>query len=591
MCVALETLIAHHLDAIAPVQSLAIVYLPAVLLFSLAWGLPAGILLALVSVLAYNYVFIAPYGSIAVADSEDIVTIPIFLVVAAVTSWLAARVRRMAAETTRRRQEADLSARLGQILLGTIDLEAGLEAAASQLAVDLGLPEAKIEVSAVTGDEAHRAVPLVDGRAPVGTLLLPAGTPSETVESLRARIVPSLAALVRAARDRAVIRGSLAASRDEYRRVAEEQAALRRVATLVARGVSPTELFSAVACEMGRLLHADHAGITQFDRAAGQIVSVGSWSVFGPEFMLPVGFTWPADHPSASAKVWRTGRPARMTDYATAGGHISEWARTRGIRSSVACPITVDGRLWGAMVALAATPFQREDAERRMVGFTELLGTAIANAQAHAQLAASRARVMAAADESRRRVERDLHDGAQQRLVSLGLELRAVEAAMPPELEQLREQLSLTVEGLGGVLQELQEISRGLHPAILSKGGLAPALKVLARRSSVPVKLEVDLEGPLAERVEVTVYYVVSEALTNIAKHAQACEASVRVTGRDGAVELVVHDDGVGGARLDQGSGLIGLMDRVEALSGRMEVFSPKGNGTRIEVRIPAQRR
>jgi signal transduction histidine kinase len=207
----------------------------------------------------------------------------------------------------------------------------------------------------------------------------------------------------------------------------------------------------------------------------------------------------------------------------------------------------------------------------------------------HADLTESRARVVAASDDTRRRIERDLHDGTQQRLVSLGLELRSAEAMVPPELTELRSQLSNTAQGLAGAVEELQEISRGIHPAILSKGGLGPALRTLARRSAVPVELEVHTDRRLPERIEAAAYYVVSEALTNAAKHSHASAVWVRVEAGDAGLEVSIRDDGVGGAAPGQGSGLLGLKDRVEALGGEIEVESPSGSGTSLRVRIPTK--
>ena len=209
--------------------------------------------------------------------------------------------------------------------------------------------------------------------------------------------------------------------------------------------------------------------------------------------------------------------------------------------------------------------------------------------RSRAELAASRARIVTAADETRRQIERDLHDGVQQRLVSLALAQRTAEAMVPPELRELRAQLSRVVDGLAGALEELQEISRGIHPAILAQGGLAPALKTLARRSAVPVELEVRAETRLPEPVEVAVYYVVSEALTNTAKHAHASAVHVAVEARDGVLELSIRDDGSGGADPTRGSGLIGLTDRVDALGGTIEVASPVGQGTTLLITLPIE--
>jgi signal transduction histidine kinase len=215
------------------------------------------------------------------------------------------------------------------------------------------------------------------------------------------------------------------------------------------------------------------------------------------------------------------------------------------------------------------------------------VATAIANAESRAELAASRARVVAAADETRRRIERDLHDGTQQRLVSLGLDLRSAETMVPPEQTELRAQLSRATKGLGDVVENLQEISRGIHPAILSKGGLGPAIKTLARRSAVPVQLDLRAERRLPERIEVAAYYIVSEALTNAAKHAHASVVHVDVKAQDAVVRLSIRDDGIGGADPTQGSGLIGLRDRVETVGGRIEIASPAGTGTSLLVTIP----
>jgi signal transduction histidine kinase len=227
------------------------------------------------------------------------------------------------------------------------------------------------------------------------------------------------------------------------------------------------------------------------------------------------------------------------------------------------------------------------DTESQIAEFTELVATAVANAESRSELTASRARVVATADETRRRIERDLHDGTQQHLVSLALELRAAAAEVPPELDELAARLSRTARGLANVAEDLREISRGIHPAILSRGGLGPALRTLARRSTVPVELDVRTDRRLPEPVEVAAYYVVSEALTNAAKHASASVVHVDLEADHSIVQLTIHDDGVGGADPGQGSGLIGLRDRIEALGGKIELASPAGGGTSLFVKIP----
>jgi signal transduction histidine kinase len=259
-----------------------------------------------------------------------------------------------------------------------------------------------------------------------------------------------------------------------------------------------------------------------------------------------------------------------------------------GIRASVGCPIVVAGLLWGVIAASRERedPFP-PDTEAQIARFTELVATAIANAEAQTALTASRARIVATADQTRRRIERDLHDGAQQRLVSLSLRLRTVATAIPPELDEVHQELAGVEAELGEALDNLRELSRGIHPAILTEGGLGPALRSLARRSSVPVELQVGTEGRLPERVEVAAYYVVAEALTNVAKHAGASVVLVELDSDDGLVRLDIRDDGVGGADPARGSGLVGLTDRVEALGGSIRVRSQPGDGTRITAELP----
>jgi signal transduction histidine kinase len=206
----------------------------------------------------------------------------------------------------------------------------------------------------------------------------------------------------------------------------------------------------------------------------------------------------------------------------------------------------VEGRLWGAVAIRSRRNRFASDAEQRMVEFCELIATAVASAQSRSELIASRARIVAAADDARRRIERDLHDGAQQRLVTLRLELRDVGSRLTGGFSETREQLARIGDALDGVLKELREISRGIHPAILSQGGLVPALKAFARRSAVPVNVDADIHARLPERVEVAAYYLVSEALTNAAKHADASVVEVRASARDGSLEVSIHDDGVG---------------------------------------------
>jgi signal transduction histidine kinase len=379
-----------------------------------------------------------------------------------------------------------------------------------------------------------------------------------------------------------------AQARVELRRYAEEQAALRRVATLVARATPPEEVFAAVAAEVGQLLSAEQALLNRYD-PDGTATALAPWSSTGGAVPFPVGTRWSLGGRNVTTLVFRTRRPARIDDYAEATGPAADLTRTQGVRSIVGAPISVEGRLWGfiSVMTARAEPLPA-DTEARLAGFTELVATALANAEAQAALTASRARIVAAADTTRRRIERDLHDGAQQRLVSLALHLRStVQAAVPPGAGLLAAQLDRVAAELTGVLDELREIARGIHPAVLADGGLHPALKTLARRSAVPVRLDVRADGRLPEQIELAAYYVVCEALTNTVKHAHASAVDVQVHTDEGVLHVRVRDDGHGGADLTRGSGLIGLKDRVEALGGRISLHSPPDAGTTMEMALP----
>jgi signal transduction histidine kinase len=367
----------------------------------------------------------------------------------------------------------------------------------------------------------------------------------------------------------------------DLNRIAAEQAALRRVAMLVARSATPAEVFSVVASEVGQLLGADATTVARFepDATATIVARVGGGT--------PVQSRWQLEPPLLSAVVFRTGRPARVDDIDGYAGAQADYFLREGLLAAVASPIHVGGRLWGAIVVASRRGPFPEGAEQRITDFTELAATAIANADSRAELLASRARIVAASDRARRDIERDLHDGVQQRLVSLALMLRSAQQQIPARPPELDAALSQAADGLGGILAELQEISRGIHPAILSQGGLAPALKTLARRSAIPVEVSVRSGGRLPEQVEVAAYYVVAEALANVAKHARASAACVDVEVHAGELRLRVRDDGIGGADPGRGSGLTGLNDRVEALGGTMQVHSPAGEGTSLLVTLP----
>jgi signal transduction histidine kinase len=370
----------------------------------------------------------------------------------------------------------------------------------------------------------------------------------------------------------------------ELRGFADEQAALRRVATLVARAAPPVEVLTAVAEEAARLLHTPHASMSRYEPDGATRVVAASGNT------LPIGTRVGFGGRNVNTLVFETGRPARVDNYDDASGAAAEGAHRLGIRASVGVPVRVDGRLWGVtFVASTREEPLPADTEARLTGFTELVATAMANADSRAQLTASRARIVAAADATRRRIERDLHDGTQQRLVSLGLELRMARATVPAELPELRTQISQIADELTGAVDELREIARGIHPAILSEGGLGPALRTLARRVPIPVEVDIRTDTRPADRIEVAAYYVASEALTNTTKHAHASTAHITVEQRDTQLHLSISDDGDGGADPTRGTGLIGLRDRVQALGGTIEVSSPPGAGTTILVQLPLQ--
>jgi signal transduction histidine kinase len=244
--------------------------------------------------------------------------------------------------------------------------------------------------------------------------------------------------------------------------------------------------------------------------------------------------------------------------------------------------------VWGAAIVSSK---QQEplppDTEERVSDFADLVATAIANAASRAELIASRARIVAAADDARRRIERNLHDGAQQQLIALSLDARMAEASVPAELDGLKQQLAHLASGLKEANEDLQEISRGLHPSILSKGGLLEALKALARRSVIPVELGVVIDRRLPESAEVAAYYVVAEGLANAVKHSRASKVTVSLVTEDANLCMRVQDNGIGGAHVGKGSGLIGLFDRVEALGGQFEIDCPPGGGTLLHATIP----
>ena len=366
-----------------------------------------------------------------------------------------------------------------------------------------------------------------------------------------------------------------------------EHAALRRVATLVAREPSPAEVFEAVAREVGTLLGARRAQLVRVASAEEGIVAA-SWSD-GTLQPVPVGHRAPLDGRGVLGRMLRDPRPVRIEDWDEAGGGVATLMRSLGIRSGAAGPIVIGGRVWGAVSAVwshaAEMPVGAED---RVGAFAELVAYAIENAEARDEIAASRARLVEAADAARRRIERDLHDGAQQRLVAAALDLTLLEQQLERDPAGARSVLARARAQLDGGLSELRDLARGIHPSVLTDRGLAVALEGLVKRAPMPVDLRVDIPDRLDTGIEAATYFLVSEAITNAAKHARADTVMVEVVaGHGDTVVISVTDDGVGGAQTGRGSGLGGLTDRVEAVGGRLEITSPVGEGTRICARLP----
>ena len=370
----------------------------------------------------------------------------------------------------------------------------------------------------------------------------------------------------------------------ELRARLKEAEALRRVATLVAREHAPGDVLALVTEEVGRHLDADTAVAARHD-APGRATFVATWTA--PQVdpsPFRVGRQFEPVPQGAMARALVTLAPVRVDSYAALPGSFAEEVRASGVHATVAAPILVDGELWGAFaVGSNAGPFG-PDAQERLGAFTELVAQAIANVDARIKLTESRARIVAAADDARRRIERDLHDGAQQRLVALALALQLVARSAEPATAAA---LQGCIEDLQLALAELRELARGLHPAVLTERGVPAALQALAARSPVPVVVDAELDGRLPPGHEATLYFVAAEALTNVAKYAGASAAEVTLRVCDGWAEIAVADDGVGGARAEDGSGLRGLGDRVEALGGRLTLTSEPGHGTTVRARVP----
>lgn len=381
---------------------------------------------------------------------------------------------------------------------------------------------------------------------------------------------------VQRSRDRTTVRGDDGPDADE---------ALRLLATRVASNVPLPEVFSTAARAMGRTLGADHALVCRYERD-GTVTVAGHWSVAGSAApMPPAGGRWPVEDEAVTDLVERTGRPAHLRTDLPATGPIGAWLRSNGIQRLTGCPIVAGDRLWGMAAVLSRTPGSWPP--EPLADFAALLGLAVAHTRHRGELAASRVRLIEASDAVRHRVERRLHESTQQRLVSVGLELRTAQANVPASLAPLRQQLTFAADQITAIIDDLQDMARTLHPAYLPRRGLGPSLRALGRRAGVPVEFRaLGDERRLPDNVAVTVYFVVAESLTNAARHARA--SLVRVTLDLGEpVRLSVHDDGVGGARLRPGAALAALKDRVEALGGTFSLQSSSGAGTTVRVTLP----
>ena len=622
------------LDPHVPVLSLLVLYILAVLPVALVWGTGLAVVTSILSTAAFAYLFLSPTHSIRVADSRELAALGVFLLTAVVMGELAARSRRVAVESTRLSLEQSALRRVATLVAQSGSPSVVFEAVTREVGqlcdADLARMERYEGDGTVTGVAVWSRVPAelavgtridLDGlsiargvaqtggpvrvdsfgqdtgaiarearalgiRASVGCPIVVGGRLWGVIAASTNREEPFPADTeAQIARFTELVATAIANAQagEELRTLAEEQATLRRVATLVARGVRPELVFTTVAEEVSALFDADLTAIVRFE-PNGDVTLLAGHGFAQAE----PGVRSTPDPGFAVRAVRETERAARFEIDDPTSASLPNKIRAEAIRAAVAAPITVEGRLWGAItVASRDEEPPPPDTEARLAGFTELVAMAIANADAKAELTASRARIVATADQTRRRIERDLHDGAQQRLVSLALRLQTTSAAIPGELDEILEELASVGAELDAVLGDLRELSRGIHPAILTEGGLGPALRTLARRSSVPVELQVRTQGRLPERVEVTAYYVAAEALTNVAKHAAASVVQVEVATDDGLVRLDIRDDGVGGADPARGTGLVGLKDRVEATGGTLRVQSHPGEGTSLLVELP----
>jgi PAS domain S-box-containing protein len=374
-------------------------------------------------------------------------------------------------------------------------------------------------------------------------------------------------------------------AREELDRVINEQSALRRIATLVAQDADPRTIFDAVCVETGRIFDASTVNLARFSDE-GLNVTMAGWSHRGVH--IPTGSVLPLEGESINKLVRETRAPGRYDTYEQAAGPLAARLRELGVRSEVGAPVLVDGRVWGALIAGTDEPEPLPvGIELRLAGFAELIATAVSNAAKRTELLASRARIVAAQYEQRRNVVRDLHDGAQQRLVNavIQLQLAAGRDDLSPETSTL---VHAALEHAEGAIDELRELAHGIHPSVLTHYGLSAAVESLGERSQLPVQVRIP-EERFAPAIESAAYFVVAEALTNAVKYANAHVVRVSAERKGDALMLEVEDDGDGGAVDKPGGGLAGLHDRVSALDGRLTLRSERGQGTRLHIELPLE--
>ena len=367
--------------------------------------------------------------------------------------------------------------------------------------------------------------------------------------------------------------------------IVREHAAMQRVATLVARQPARGEVFAAVTEEAGRVLGAQTTNLMRV-KTPELAVIVAGWSEGVAH--VPVGEYGMLDGRGLVGQIVETGRPSRVEDFDAVGGHVAVAMKRLGLRSGVAGPVIVGGRIWGALVACSSNSVPLPaGAEDRIAAFAHLVSLAIENAETREELEASRARLVRAADEARRRIERDLHDGAQQRLLATALTLTLLQQRLERAPDGVASLLASAREELDRGLCELRDLARGLHPAVLTDRGVEAAVRSLLQRAPVPVDFRTTVHARVDTTIEAAAYFVVSEALANVAKYAQAEAISVELELAGDTLVVTIADDGIGGADPGRGSGLSGLVDRVQAVGGRIEISSPPGHGTRLRAELP----